>query len=74
MADYCDEGLVGPWSQTETYKQGQRVTEEAIATKGERTLAYEAVLNGHTGDAYPLKAGQVIRLPSSCFALRAFST
>ncbi len=62
MADYYDEGLVGPWSQTETYKEGQRVVKDAVASKRDRKLAYEAVLHGHTGDAYPLKAGQVIRL------------
>ena len=62
MADYYDEGLVGAWKGTETYREGQRVVKDVAAAKSERKLVYEAVLNGHTGDAYPLKPGQIIRL------------
>ena len=62
MADYYDEGLVGAWKATETYHEGQRVVEEVANAKSDRKLVYEAVLNGHTGDAYPLAPGQIIRL------------
>ena len=58
---FAGKGLFGYWQQTETYKDGLRVVEEVAARKNERKLVYEAVLHGHTGDAYPLKAGQVLR-------------
>lgn len=36
--------------------------DKVIATKGSRTLVYEEILKPHTGDAFFVKAGQVIRM------------
>ena len=59
---FAGKGLIPAWQRTETYKDGLRLVEEVNARKSERKLVYEAVLHGHTGDAYPLAPGQVIRM------------
>ena len=35
--------------------------DQVMAAKGDRTLAYEEVLKPHTGDAFFVEAGQIIR-------------
>lgn len=60
--DYYKDGLIPMWIETDMYKNGQRLVAELDKRRDDRKLVYEATLNGHTGDAYLVKAGQTIRL------------
>ena len=54
--------LAAFFPESDLYKDNKAVADKVIAGKDNRTLVYESVLESHTGDAYLVKAGQVIRM------------
>ena len=58
---FAGHGLKGAWQKLDTYKDGLRLLKEVEEKRDQRKLVYESVLHGHTGDAFPLAPGQVLR-------------
>ncbi|GAL33720.1 hypothetical protein JCM19240_2416 [Vibrio maritimus] len=60
--DYYNQGLIPMWRDHKMYATGNQLVKDVAAKRDERTKVYETFLEGHTGDAFLVKAGQTIRL------------
>lgn len=62
FTDELDYDLPKSYRQTENYKQNHALVDKVNDCRDDWTKVYDATLNPHTGDAYLIKAGQVIRM------------
>ncbi|GLP96224.1 DUF1989 domain-containing protein [Paraferrimonas sedimenticola] len=62
FSEALDYDLSKTWRQTDAYKKNVEVVDKVCASSKDWKFVYEQTLEPHTGDAYLVKKGQVIRM------------